>query len=234
MAVELKVPPVGESITEVVIGDWLVAEGAYVHEDAPVVVIESDKVNMEVPAPKSGRLVGVRKASGDSAVVGEVIAEIDESAEAPAEGASAAAPAAPTAPSSAEQPAASPEARVTPAARRMLAEHGLNPGEVPASGPGGRLLKEDVQRAVSLRDQAEAKGPAAPGAPAAPTGPRHTERKRMSPLRKTVARRLVEAQQGAALLTTFNDVDMTAVIEAREKYKDLFAKKHGIRLGFMS
>ncbi len=231
MAVELKVPPVGESITEVVIGDWLVAEGTYVSEDEPLVVVESDKVNMEVPAPTSGRLIGVKKASGDTATIGELLAMIDDTAEAPAAGTAGPAPSGSSVPEGgpvASESTAAP-ARVTPAAQRMLSQHGLASGAVAASGPGGRLLKEDVQRHLSAT-------PATPSAaaPASPSGPRATERKRMTPLRKTVARRLVEAQQTAALLTTFNEVDMSAIMALRAEHKAAFVERYGIKLGFMS
>jgi 2-oxoglutarate dehydrogenase E2 component (dihydrolipoamide succinyltransferase) len=230
MTEPLKVPPVGESVTEVVIGDWLVAEGAWVNEDDLVVIIESDKVNMEVPAPKSGRLMRILKATGEDAHIGEVIGHIDTSAEKPAD-APAAATATPEAPTPASA-AAAPEARVTPAARRMLAEHNLQPHQITATGPGGRLLKEDV-----IRHLAQPK-PAAPAvaAPAArtPGGSRQIERKRLSPMRKTVARRLVEAQQTAALLTTFNEVDLSAVMALRKTHKQAFIDRHGIKLGFMS
>lgn len=234
MPIELKVPPVGESITEVTIGDWLVSPGGAVTEDDPVVVLESDKVNMEVPAPKTGVLVKILKQTGDTAEIGEVIGLIEEGAvaqaSAPAE-AQAAAPAA--APAGAEG-----ALRVSPAAQRVLAERGLQASEVTATGPGGRLLKEDVLR----HTPAAAPAAAAPAAPtvavpvpgATPAAARTVERRRMTALRKTVARRLVEAQQTAALLTTFNEVDMHAIMALRKTHQDAFVKRYGIKLGFMS
>ncbi|MCA9539234.1 MAG: 2-oxoglutarate dehydrogenase complex dihydrolipoyllysine-residue succinyltransferase [Myxococcales bacterium] len=229
MSIDLKVPPVGESITEVVIGQWLKNEGDFVAEDEPVVVVESDKVNMEVPAPKAGVLVKVLLPSGATARIGEVLGEL-EPGEAPARNEAVTVPAPKAASTSADEAAAP---RVTPAARRVLAEHGLTATEVPASGPGGRLLKEDVLRHVEA-----GKGPAAPAAPA-PSAPvaddeRGVERARMSPLRRTVARRLVEAQQSAALLTTFNEVDMSAVMALRETHKQAFIDRYEVKLGFMS
>lgn len=247
MPIELKVPPVGESITEVIIGDWLKAEGTWVAEDEPIVVVESDKVNLEVPAPKGGTVVKQLKATGETATIGEVIGLL-EPGDAPsasddaASGAAAAdgdegtgdgtvtAPkttgdAAGNAPGTADTSGA----RVTPAARRALASNNLRPDDVTPSGPGGRLLKEDVLKHVSNQSKV-----AATAAPAAPSGPRATKSVRMSSLRRTVARRLVEAQQTAALLTTFNEVDMTAVKALRAQYKQAFIDRYGIKLGFMS
>ena len=222
MSVELKEPPVGESITEVVVGEWLRAEGDWVAEDEPVVVVESDKVNMEVPAPCGGTLTKRLKPTGETATIGEVIGHLEAGPRPQTDGVEEAA----RDPSIETLPAHDLGPRVTPAARRMLAEAGLQPSEVQASGPGGRLLKEDVQRHLARS--------AAKETPAAPAGPRHEERKRMSPLRRTVARRLLEAQQSAALLTTFNEVDMSAVMGLRRAHKDAFAERYDTKLGFMS
>lgn len=230
MSIDLKVPPVGESITEVFIGEWLVKEGQWVAEDEPLVVVESDKVNMEVPAPVSGVITRIIKPSGEDATIGEVIGQMEAAAKPEGQGAAAQPVAQPEVSAPAAVEAAGDAARVSPAARRMLAEHGLNEAAVKASGPGGRLLKEDVQRHLERKQTLEVVAPA----PAAPRGPRETERKRMSPMRKTVARRLVEAQQSAALLTTFNEIDMSAVMALRSQFKDAFAEKHGTKLGFMS
>lgn len=228
MPIELKVPPVGESITEVIIGDWLKAEGEWVAEDEPIVVVESDKVNLEVPAPKGGTVVKQFKATGDTATIGEVIGLL-EPGDAPAGAGDAKPEATEAAPSAAAPSAADTSStRVTPAARRVLATNDLSAGDVTASGPGGRLLKEDVLKHVANQ------GKAAPQAAAAPSGPRATKTVRMSSLRRTVARRLVEAQQTAALLTTFNEIDMTAVKALRVQYKQAFIDRYGIKLGFMS
>lgn len=227
MPIELKVPPVGESITEVIIGDWLQAEGVWVAEDEPIVVVESDKVNLEVPAPKGGTLVKQLKATGDTATIGEVIG-LFEPGDAPASTGDAKPDAAAAAPSAVTSTASAPDTRVTPAARRVLATNDLRPGDVTPSGPGGRLLKEDVLKHVANQSKA------APQAAPAPSGPRATKSVRMSSLRRTVARRLVEAQQTAALLTTFNEVDMTAIKALRTQYKQPFIDRYGIKLGFMS
>ncbi len=224
MAIELKIPVVGESITEVMIGEWLKAEGDWAAADEPVVIIETDKVNVELPAPEDGIVKQILKQEGDDAEVGDVVA-IMEAAPRPAASEPAGEPEAAVAVE------ATDEAWVMPAAARLLAEKGLKASEVAASGPGGRLLKEDVMRHTPA--------PAAPQAPtagevAAVAGSRHEEAVRMTPLRRRVAARLIEAQQAAALLTTFNEIDMSRVIALRKEYKQRFIEKHGIKLGFMS
>ncbi len=229
MAIELKVPAVGESITEVMIGEWLKAEGDWVAEDEPVVVIETDKVNVELPAPSSGMLEKILKKEGEDAEVGDVVG-LMKAAEKPAGGAE---PAAAQAAAPAAAPAASGgEARVMPAAQRALAERGLEASQVKATGPGGRLLKEDVLRHSTPPTAPTPQAPAPEPAPA--TGSRHEEAVRMTPLRRKVAARLVEAQQTAALLTTFNEIDMSRVIALRKQYQESFVKKYGIKVGFMS
>lgn len=245
MSIDLKVPSVGESVTEVVIGEWLVEQGGYVEEDQPVVVVESDKVNLEVPAPKSGTLAEILIGAGDTAKVGDVLGRLEEG-ERPAGGGARDADAADDAEGDGGDDAAdgSSAPRVTPAARRLLAEHGLEAGAVKATGPGGRLLKEDVLRHVEEAGQRKAEASKAPtprkasssaSAPdPAPTGERTEERVRMSPMRRTVARRLVEAQQTAALLTTFNEIDMSAVMDLRKAHREAFIEHYDIKLGFMS
>lgn len=266
MATDVKVPAAGESISEVVIGAWLKSVGDAVAADEPVVELETDKATLELPAPVAGVLTEQLFAEGDTVAVGDVIARIDETqaaaaaappapaaepaAEAPAaQPAAAPAPARPTpeAPPAAagarpatvvaEAPAGVPAASVMPAAQRLLSEHGLSADEVPATGPGGRLLKEDVLRYLEEREReaAEAAGAvAAPAAAAVPAGPRQEERVRMSPLRRTIAERLVNAQHTAALLTTFNEIDMSHVITLRKEYREAFEQRYGVRLGFMS
>ena len=261
MATDVKVPAAGESITEVFIGTWLKSVGDSVKADEPIVEIETDKATLEVPAPVAGVLTDQLKSAGDSATVGEVIARIDEAAAGEAAAAPAATPtaAAPTVPATAPATAAAPArtaapapaapvptapaatatatasgvkaTSVLPAAQRLLDEHGLSADEVPATGPGGRLLKEDVQNYLADRERSVATVDAA--LPAA-AYQRQEEVVRMSPLRRTVAERLVEAQHTAALLTTFNEVDMTGVMTLRSTYKDDFEKRYGVRLGFMS
>ncbi len=292
---DVKVPEVGESITEVFIGAWLKQEGDTVAQDEPLVEIETDKATLEVPAPVAGMLSGVLKKQGDAATVGEVIAQIggaSASAGAPASSDTVPAdatpaPEAPPADAQGEPPtreknqAQAPEMaydprpgetadaqaqklagnvadagaadaggsdpHVMPAAQRLLDEHGLSARDVRATGPGGRLLKEDVQRLVDERGtevkqapvaepkQAPARAPAPAPVNAPNTGDRQEEAVPMSPLRRRIAERLVEAQANAALLTTFNEVDMSAVMALRSEFKDAFQERYeGTRLGFMS
>ena len=232
MPVELKVPSVGESIYEVVIGEWLKAEGEWVEADEPVVALETDKASLEVPAPSAGTLVKLLKKEGDSANVGDVIAHLDASAKPSA----AAAPTPPADKAAAKAADGTSTIRIMPAAQRLMDEKGLRLGDVVPTGPGGRVLKEDVLRVLEQRSAAPAKASPAPAAiaPAAPRGPRHEEVIPMSPLRRRIAGRLVQAQQQAALLTTFNEIDMSAVMALRAEYKQTFIDKYGVKLGFMS
>lgn len=239
MAVELKVPAVGESISEVYIGEWLKKQGEFVNKDEPVVEIETDKATLEVPAPVSGTLSETLVGEGDSANVGDVIAKIDEGAasgDTPAEAAPAASEAPATAGGSAPSSTGQEADFVMPAAQRLLEQHNLNAKDVPATGPGGRLLKEDVERYIASGAQAQASTATSAAATPEPValGSRHEERVTMSPLRRTVARRLVESQHTTATLTTFNEADMSAVMNLRKEFKEMFEKKHGVRLGFMS
>jgi 2-oxoglutarate dehydrogenase E2 component (dihydrolipoamide succinyltransferase) len=231
--IEVQAPSVGESITEVVIGEWLKSPGDWVEEDESIVVVESDKVNMEVPAPTSGVLTEALSAEGDTVDVGALIARIDPNAEAPAASAAPASAPAASAPAATPAPAAGqPSGHVMPAAARVLAERGVDPASVTATGPGGRVLKEDA-----LRHQAGAAAKPAAPAPVAPpqvAGRRETETVKMTPLRRTIARRLLEAQQGAAILSTFNEIDMSGIMEVRARYKEAFIDRHGVKLGFMS
>ncbi|MFO7156279.1 MAG: 2-oxo acid dehydrogenase subunit E2, partial [Pseudomonadota bacterium] len=245
MPTMITVPPLGESVVEAAIDQWLKKPGDWVARGETVVTVESDKATVEVPAPVSGYLRKILKGKGESVTIDEAIGEMEE-AERPAAGAPAAAaapapaapaaaaptPAAPAAPTPAPatptpSPAAPVEAPMGPAARRAAAELGVQPSAVQGTGPGGRILKEDVERAAEAR-----KAPSAP----APTvvGGREEQAVPMTPLRKTIARRLVQAKQETAMLTTFNEVDMSAVIATRARYQDLFQKKYGIKLGFMS
>jgi 2-oxoglutarate dehydrogenase E2 component (dihydrolipoamide succinyltransferase) len=259
MAIELKVPEVGESITEVMIGTWKKGEGDRVKLDDPIVEIESDKATVELPAPAAGTLTKVLKASGGTAVVGEVIGYL-EPAGVGAPAAPAASGPAPTetAPvvdvrrtdgrtviGSVQSAPAAPQTpqRVMPAAARVLGEAGLPAGAVAGTGPCGRVTKADATQAVTRASvpppapakaapPAPARGPAPP--PLAVPGSREERFQLISPIRRRIAERLVEAQQQAALLTTFNEVDMFAVMELRKKFKDLFQERYGVKLGFMS
>ncbi len=225
--IEIKVPPVGESITEVMIGEWYVSEGGFLAADENLVALESDKATFEIPAEQGGLVTRILKQAGETAEVGEVIGFL-QPAEAPAESAQPApatpAPATPPAAAAAAPPPASPKAdagHVMPAAERLMKEQKIPASAVTGTGPGGRILKEDVVRATG-------------SIPMEVAGPRETRNVTLSPIRQTIARRLVEAQQNAALLTTFNEVDMSAVKSLRVTYRDAFEKKYGIKLGFMS
>ena len=252
MPTDVKVPTLGESITEATIGQWLKAPGDAVALDEPIASLETDKVSVEVPSPVAGTLSEILFKQGDTVAVGAILARIGE-AHSPGQVPEAKAPdAAPVEPSALESaPAANPDAALTlsPAVRRAVLEHHVDPSAIKGSGKDGRLTKDDVLAAAKNKDgsapvQAGAQAPeakvaasadpqpSAPGPRPAP-GNRNEERVKISRMRQTIATRLKEAQNTAALLTTFNDVDMSAVIDARARYKDLFEKKHGIRLGFM-
>ncbi len=221
MTVPIRVPAVGESISEVFVGEWYVSEGDWVDVDENLVGLETDKATFDVPAPVAGVIQHIGKQAGDSADVGEVIAQLEEGP--PPEGhpsGKAATGTSHASPQARSSVSGDDGVRVMPAARRELAQRNLRPEDVEATGPGGRLLKEDVQRHRSGGSHDD--------------GPREERRTRMSPMRQTIARRLVEAQQTAALLTTFNECDMSQVKALRSRYQEEFTKKYGIKLGFMS
>jgi 2-oxoglutarate dehydrogenase E2 component (dihydrolipoamide succinyltransferase) len=267
MATDVLVPTLGESITEATLGQWIKKPGEAVQIDEPIASLETDKVAVEVPSPVAGTMGDYLVKEGDTVAVGALIARIDEgatAAPAPQNGAAASAetpsdrsplahivnPGGPGENPSLHDDAIAPMPgqghdsssdmglTLSPAVRRVVLEHGLDPSRIKGTGKDGRLTKDDVLAAAKQQAQAApvpaapSVAPAAAPAPAA-SGERREERVRMTRLRQTIARRLKEAQNTAALLTTFNDVDMTEVIAARAKYKDLFEKKHGIRLGFM-
>ena len=246
MSTEVKVPVLGESITEATLGQWLKKPGEAVAIDEPIASLETDKVAIEVPSPVAGIMGAYAVEEGATVNVCAVIGSIDAGTAAiaptaapiaaPAPAAAAAAVVPPSvATTAAPAPAVESESSdlpLSPAVRRLVLELGIDPSKIKGSGKDGRLTKEDVVAA--------AKGAPAPTADAtavAPavqaTGARQEERVKMTRLRQTIAKRLKSAQDTAALLTTFNDVDMSAVMEARATYKDLFEKKHGVRLGFM-
>lgn len=241
MTTEVKVPVLGESVAEATIGQWLKQPGEAVAADEPIASLETDKVAIDVMAPHAGVMGQQIAKEGDTVVVGALIATIEEgtggaaapkAAAAPAAAAPAPAPAAAAvAPAAAAADEGSAGSSVlSPAVRRAILEHGIDPATIKGTGKDGRITKDDVLEAAKNKP---ASAPVAASAAAAPAA-RSEERVKMTRLRQTIAKRLKSAQDNAALLTTFNDVDMSAVIEAREKYKDVFQKKHGIKLGFMS
>jgi 2-oxoglutarate dehydrogenase E2 component (dihydrolipoamide succinyltransferase) len=281
MATDVKVPALGESITEGTLAQWLKKAGEKVAADEPIASLETDKVTVDVPAPIAGVLSETLVSEGETVEVGAIIARIDEggAAAAPSAPAEKGAKETPTNPAgagespalkgTAEAPEAEPEAAsddreaadddhittLSPAVRRAVLEHHVDPTKIKGTGRDGRITKDDVLAAAKAKEEGrepEHRATPAPAPRAEPevrtqpqpqpqaqrrpqaAGERREERVRMSRLRQTVAKRLKEAQNTAAMLTTFNDVDMSAVMEARNRYKDLFEKKHGIRLGFMS
>jgi len=238
MSTEVKVPVLGESITEATLGQWLKKPGEAVAIDEPIASLETDKVAIEVPSPVAGIMGAYAVEEGATVNVGAVIGSRDAgnsaSAPAPAPVAAAIAPAITT--TAAPMPVAQVENNdlpLSPSVRRLVLEHGIDPSKIKGTGKDGRLTKEDVVAAAkgAPTPSADVAALAAP-APAAAHA-RQEERVKMTRLRQTIAKRLKSAQDTAALLTTFNDVDMSAVMEARATYKDLFEKKHGVRLGFM-
>ena len=252
MSSEVKVPTLGESVSEASLGQWLKQPGEAVAVDEPIASLETDKVAVEVPSPIAGIMGQQMVKEGDTVNVGAVLALIEETG-----AATAIVPTLATAPTPAAAPAPAPApapelaaiaagdaaTALSPAVRRAVLEHAIDPATVRGTGRDGRITKEDVLAAAAMKHEGAKKAPAAPvatasagpaaAAPAA-TGERREERVRMTRLRQTIAKRLKSAQETAALLTTFNDVDMSAVMAARDKYKDAFEKKHGVKLGFMS
>jgi 2-oxoglutarate dehydrogenase E2 component (dihydrolipoamide succinyltransferase) len=260
MAVELTVPALGESITEAVVGKWHKKVGDTVAVDEPVVVLETDKVTIDVPAPAAGTIAAIAHGEGDTVKIGDVLGSI-----APGAGAAASAPAAKPAQPSAPAPAQAPppaavappraspvpaaqaapspdagrQAPMTPVARAIADANGLDPATLRGSGASGRVMKDDVLTVLEggRGGAAAAPAPAAPvasaPAPARAPGARE-ERVKMTPLRKRVAERLLSAQNNAAILTTFNEVDMSAVMALRKQYAERFQQRHGVKLGFMS
>ena len=276
MSTEVKVPALGESVSEATIGQWLKQPGEAVVLDEPIASLETDKVAIEVPAPASGVMGAQLVAAGDNVAVGALIATIEDGVAAAGDEPIAARTEPPAPPASDTMPpkGAATEVKaevkaavdqmkseviesrsndnaavLSPSVRRAVLEHHIDPASIKGTGKDGRLTKEDVIAAAQAKQAAPAPAVAAPASAPAPTpapvpaqpaeasrpsGARNEERVRMTRLRQTIARRLKSAQETAALLTTFNDCDMSAVIAARDRFKDAFEKKHGIKLGFMS
>jgi len=236
MSVELKIPVIGESVTEVTLSSWLKKDGEYVAEGESVCEIESDKASMELPAPSAG-VLKIMAEAGAELKIGAKIGELDTSAAKPA---AAAAPKA-EAPK-AEAPKAAPVATASskevnvpsPAARKILEEKGVDASAVSGSGKDGRITKEDAMNAQATSASKPQAASTAAAKPAAAPGARNVRPEKMTRLRKTIATKLVEAKNTTAMLTTFNEVDLSACMEMRKKYKEAFQKKHGVGLGFMS
>jgi len=240
MSLEIKVPPVGESITEVVLSRWVKNDGEFVEMDEIIAELESDKATFELTAEKAGTLKIVAS-EGDTLEIGAVVCSIEEGGAAPA----AAKEEAPKADAPAADKTAAPVAEKeskdsyasgtpSPAAGKILAEKGVDAASVKGTGVDGRITKEDANNAQASKPAAKAEAPKAAAAPAPVAGSRNERAEKMSPLRKTVAKRLVAVKNETAMLTTFNEVNMKPIMDLRAKYKDQFKEKHGVGLGFMS
>ena len=244
MASEIRVPTLGESVTEATIAQWYKKPGEPVSMDEPLCELETDKVTIEVPAQSAGVLEEVLFEEGATVEVGALLGSIDAEGTpaAPAETPAAEAPTPePSAPAEPIAPAAPPAAEtqsdaLAPSVRRLVSEHGLSPADIAATGKDGRLTKGDVLAAVSGQVSAPSSqtSTAQTARPASANQSAREERVKMTRLRQTIARRLKESQDTAAQLTTFNELDMSALMQLRSEYKDLFEKKYGVRLGFMS
>ena len=247
---EIRVPALGESVTEATIGKWFKKPGEAVAVDEPLVELETDKVTIEVPAPAAGVLADIAAKDGDTVAVGAVLGQIREGAGGSAKAAAAATPGAspPTSPPPQSAPAAAPkpapatakssDAPLAPSVRRLASESGIDAARVAGSGKDGRVTKGDmlaaIERAAAAPTPVAATAAAVQmRAPAPPDDAAREERVRMTRLRQTIARRLKDAQNTAAMLTTFNEVDMGHIMALRTQYRDLFEKKHGVKLGFM-
>jgi 2-oxoglutarate dehydrogenase E2 component (dihydrolipoamide succinyltransferase) len=237
MALEVKIPALGESISEVVIAKWLKKDGDFVKMDEVLCELETDKATMELNAEQAG-VLKIIAAEGATLAIGDVVCSLDTDAKVPA----AAAPAAEATAATAAPASAAPASQQTyasghpsPAAAKILAEKGMDASAVAGTGKDGRVTKEDALKAEAAAPKAAAPAPStAAAAPATPAGERNQRRERMSQLRKTVARRLVSVKNETAMLTTFNEVNMGPVMELRSRYKDKFKEKYGVGLGFMS
>ncbi len=250
MATEIRVPALGESVTEATVGQWFKKVGEAVKIDEPLVELETDKVTVEVPAPMAGVIEAIAVKDGETVGVGALLGTIAANGA----GAKAAAPATPAAraakeparakeaaaPTAKAKPAPTPQPalkeNLAPSVRKLVAENNIEPAAIPGTGKDGRLTKGDVLGALdggAARPASPAPAPAAVRAPVPADDSAREQRVRLTRLRQTIARRLKDAQNTAAMLTTFNEVDMSAVIKLRTRYKDIFEKKHGVKLGFM-
>ncbi|MBW6423916.1 2-oxoglutarate dehydrogenase complex dihydrolipoyllysine-residue succinyltransferase [Rhizobium sp. XQZ8] len=244
MATEIRVPTLGESVSEATVGTWFKKVGDTVKADEPLLELETDKVTVEVPAPASGVLTEIVAANGETVGLGALLGQIAEGAAGTAAAAPAAAapakaaePAAPApAAAAAPAPAAATSMPAAPAAAKLAADNNVSTSDIDGSGKRGQVLKGDVIAAIAKGPAASAPATAAPAAPrpvSSADDASREERVKMTRLRQTIARRLKDAQNTAAMLTTYNEVDMSAVMDLRNRYKDIFEKKHGVKLGFM-
>ena len=253
MSIEVKIPALGESISSGVLSSWKVAEGSYVEIDQPIYELETDKITQEGLAEVAGVISFLSK-EGDEVEIGATIAQIDESADKPEANASPAEKEEPSPPAEAEEPPVQEKPAETevsqekeapasapthsPAVRKALAETGIDPSTLSGTGKDGRLTKADVLNAAKEQPSSPTPKPTPAPAPASagpvPKGEGRSTRRALSPIRRKIAARLVEAQQTAAILSTFNEVDLSAVMELRKRHQDSFVKQNGVKLGFMS
>ncbi len=240
MQMEVRVPTLGESMSEATVGQWFKSVGDTIAQDETLLELETDKVTVEVAAPVSGTLVEVAAESGATVEIGALLGRVEEGAGAVGGKAKpnpvpiAGAPSQP-APPPARSPAAQPALSLSPAVKKLIDEHNLDPARIPGTGKDGRIVKGDV---LAFLEGGAPGAPSTPSAPATQAGPRpradREERVRMTRLRRLIAERIKEAQNTAAILTTYNEADMSAVIALRSEFRDDFERKHGVRLGFMS
>jgi 2-oxoglutarate dehydrogenase E2 component (dihydrolipoamide succinyltransferase) len=241
MANEIRVPTLGESVTEATIGQWFKKPGDAVKADEPLVELETDKVTVEVPAPASGVMGEIVAKEGETVEVGALLGTVGDgdgkaaapAAAAPKDDKKEAKPAPEKAKDEQSPPAATPGVPASPSAAKMLAENKMSPDQIDGSGKRGQVLKGDVIEALEKGAKPAAAPAQAKRGPSSEDDAPREERVKMTRLRQTIARRLKDAQNTAAMLTTFNEVDMSAVMDLRSRYKDLFEKKHGVKLGFM-
>ncbi|WP_375665063.1 2-oxoglutarate dehydrogenase complex dihydrolipoyllysine-residue succinyltransferase [Bartonella sp. TT121SHDZB] len=230
MTTEIRVPTLGESVTEATVGKWFKKLGEAVAMDEPLVELETDKVTVEVPSPVAGKLSEIIAKEGDTvevnAILGAVEAGVSQSFSPPTTSV-------PAASSEAQKPTSSSTMPPSPSAAKLMAENDVAKSDISGSGKRGQILKEDVLGGLEKRANVLTLSSSATSSLATPVQETREERVRMTKLRQTIARRLKDAQNVAAMLTTFNEVDMSAVMDLRKRYKDLFEKKHGVKLGFM-
>jgi 2-oxoglutarate dehydrogenase E2 component (dihydrolipoamide succinyltransferase) len=233
MAVDIKVPSVGEAITEGVISKWFKADGAAVRANEPVYELETDKATTEVVAPAAG-VLSITAKEGQKVAVGSVVGRIEEGAVSAAKPKEAPPAAVAAKPAPAAKTAVVAEPLLSPSARQMVADAGVDAGKLTGTGRDGRIIKEDVQAFLSQRGEKSDARSESPAIETKQAANGRETRERMTTLRQRIGERLLAAQQNAAILTTFNEVDMSAVMALRTKYKETFQKKHGVGLGFMS
>lgn len=234
MSTEIRVPTLGESVTEATVGQWYKKAGDSIEVDEPIVELETDKVTVEVPSPVSGTLSDIMVEEGDTVEVGALLGAVTEGEGGGASSGGGEKKAAPAENNAPKKQEAGSDMPASPSAAKLAKEEGVNVAGINGSGKRGQVLKEDVLAAIKSGDKGQAEqAPVAARAPSSDDDASREERVRMTKLRQTIARRLKEAQATAAMLTTFNDVDMTAVMQLRKDYKELFEKKHGVKLGFM-